>query len=248
MRALAGLDVEIEAGELLALLGPNGAGKSSLLRVLAGLVPATRGEVRLDGRGLDELGSRRRARTLAYVPQDLALVPEVTVETFVLGGRYAHLGAWSRPRREDRDAVERALAAADVGDLPDRLLPELSGGQRQRVLVARALAQEAEVLLVDEPTSSLDPEHQIGVFRLLADLAGRGRAVAVVTHDLNLASLFASRLVLLCEGQVRARGRADEVLRAEVLEPVYGPWLRFIRLPTAAGEERPLVLPWPGSP
>ena len=131
-----------------------------------------------------------------------------------------------------------------MADLADRPLPALSGGQRQRALVARALAQEARLLLVDEPTNALDPEHQLQVFDLIAGLADHGRAAVVVTHDLNLASQFATRVVLLDEGQKVADGPVGEVLVREVLEPVYGPNLRYASWSVPGGGERPVVLPW----
>jgi iron complex transport system ATP-binding protein len=157
----------------------------------------------------------------------------------VLGGRYAHFDFFRTPRPADREAVERALAEADASDWGERLLGELSGGERQRALIARALAQESAALLLDEPTASLDPEHQLKVMRLVRSLADRGRAVAVVTHDLNLASQYGDRLTLMHRGRIAAEGAARDVLCADVLEPVYGPGLHFGAFPNGA----PLVLP-----
>lgn len=241
-RAVDGVDLSVSEGELLVVLGPNGSGKSTLLRLLAGLLAAQAGEVRVDGRPVRAFGPRERARRLAVVPQALAALPDLSVESFVLAGRYAHMGRWSGARAEDRQAVRAALAAADVAELGPRPLAELSGGQRQGVLVARALAQEAPRLLVDEPTAALDLQHQLRVFELLARLAGEGRAVLVVTHDANLASQYASRVALLHAGRLRALGPPAEVLRPEVLEPVYGRQLHFGALP----DGRPFVLPWGG--
>jgi len=246
-RVLDGLDIELCSGELVAVLGPNGAGKSTLVRVLAGLAPPQAGRVELDGRDLGTLSPRERARAVALVPQELARIPQVRVDDFVLGGRYAHDVRWRRAHGNDRDVVQAALAACDVADLGARALDQLSGGQRQRVLVARALAQETGVVLVDEPTSSLDPEHQLGMFELLARLTCERRAVLVVTHDLNLASQFATRLDVVAGGRVAVRGSAHEVLRPDVLHPIYGERLAFGRLPGRDGRgERPFVLPWAG--
>lgn len=244
VEALRDCSLRAEPGQLLCVLGPNGAGKSTLLRCLAGLLAPAQGEVHLDGapvRGLDE---RARARRLAYVPQALERVPELLVEDFVLGGRYCHLGPWRKRGPQDRALVAEALTTADVAELADRPLTAVSGGQRQRVLVARALAQEAQVLLVDEPTASLDPEHQLGVMECLARLAREGRTVVVVTHDLNLASQFAAELLLLDQGRVCVQGAPKQVLRPEVLRPVYGERLWFGSMPGAG--ERPIVLPWSG--
>ena len=242
--ALDGVSGSVRPGELVSILGPNGAGKSTLLRVLDGLESPASGEVHLSGRALANFDHKSRARALAFVPQFLAHLPEVHVGDFVLGGRYAHLAGWGRRATTDRAAVDAALAACDATGLEGRLLTSLSGGQRQRVLIARALAQEAPVLLVDEPTSSLDPAHQLAIFELLAALAESGRAVLVVTHDLNLASQFSRRILLMKDGREVASGRPDEVLRPEVLRPVYGDGLVFGAHPDATGQLRPFVLSW----
>jgi iron complex transport system ATP-binding protein len=242
VRAIEGVDLALQDGELLVVVGPNGSGKSTLLRLFAGLLRPQRGQVQLDGGPLERLAPRERARRLAVVPQALAALPETTVESFVLAGRYARIDRWRGATPADREAVRAALAAADVADLGARAMPDLSGGQRQRVLVARALAQQAPRLLVDEPTAALDLHHQLRVFELLARLAQEGRAVLVVTHDANLASQFATRVALLHEGRLAALGSPAQVLRREVLEPVYGPHLHFGTLPDGA----PFVLPWMG--
>ncbi len=247
--ALDGIDLAAGAGELVCVLGPNGAGKSTLLRVLAGILLPTGGEVFVEGRPLAAYSAKERARSIALVPQALRAMPDVTVETFVGYGRYAHMGLFARHRPEDREAVRRALERADAADLARRPLTELSGGQRQRALIARALAQEARLLLIDEPTIALDPEHQVLAFEQIARLTCEGRAALVVTHDMNLASQFATRIVLLDEGQVAAEGSVSEVLRPERLEPVYGPNLAYGTLPAPDGRgTRPFVLPWLVSP
>jgi iron complex transport system ATP-binding protein len=241
--ALCGVDFELAAGELVFVIGPNGSGKSTLLRVLAGLLAPDVGEVRLEGRAIGELAPRERARRVALVPQYLPALPEVQAGDFVLGGRYARVGRWQAISADDRRSAQAALAACDATELACRALDELSGGQRQRVLVARAIAQEAPALLVDEPTSALDPEHQIQVLDLIARLRDEGRAAVVVTHDLNLASQYATRLVLLEEGRVAASGTCAEVLVRAVLEPVYGTRLFYGAWPEAGGAARPFVLP-----
>lgn len=233
----------VAPGELVSIIGPNGAGKSTLMRLLDGLEVPLSGTVQVGGGALASLDHRARARTIAFVPQFLDRLPSVHVEEFVLGGRYSHRSGWAHGA-QDREAVRRALADCDVQNLEGRLLSNLSGGQRQRVIVARALAQESPVLLVDEPTSSLDPGHQLAIFELLADLAARGRAVLVVTHDLNLASQFSKRILLLEEGRFVARGTPAEVLTPDILCPVYGPGLFFGDGPTNSGAPRPFVLSW----
>jgi iron complex transport system ATP-binding protein len=245
LRALDGVDVSLAEGELAVVIGPNGSGKSTLLKVLAGLLEPRSGNVALEGRALGAFSARERARRIAVVPQFLPALPEVRVEDFVLGGRYARLDRWKTIHASDRAAAALALEQCDAADLAQRSMAELSGGQRQRVLVARALAQGARVLLVDEPTNALDPEHQIAVFELVARTRAGTGAALVVTHDLNLASQYATRLVLLERGRVAAQGDVERVLQREVLEPVYGAHLYYGRWPQSARADsgRPFVLP-----
>jgi len=247
VRALAGVDFELAAGELVFVIGPNGSGKSTLLRVLAGILVPDAGVVRLSGAPLLDLAPRERARRIALVPQYLPALPEVAVADFVLSGRYARAGRWNALSIEDRRIADQALVDCDAQDIAGRGLDELSGGQRQRALVARAVAQEAPVLLVDEPTNALDPDHQIQVLDLVARLTCAGRAVVVVTHDLNLASQYATRLVLLDEGRVVAEGACERVMRREILEPVYGTRLFYGAWPEPGREPRPYVLPRRGN-
>ena len=243
-KAVDDASLSIEQGSIVCIIGPNGAGKSTLLKGMAGLLPMEDGAVSVDGAPVASLDPRVRARTLALVPQFLDAIPPLTVESFVMGGRYGHLDSWLRSDKTDHEAVQAALEAAHVSALGERLLGEVSGGQRQRVLIARALAQEAGYLLVDEPTSSLDPEHQLGVFGLLRDLAESGRGVCVVTHDLNLASQFADRVALMQDGDFVSTGSPDELFTPEVLEPVYGAHFRFASWDKGGDGERPVVLPW----
>ncbi|MCP3914471.1 MAG: ABC transporter ATP-binding protein [bacterium] len=246
LRAVDGVDFEADRGELVCIAGPNGAGKSTLLKLLAGLEKPSAGTVQLEGAPLARTRAKVRARKIALLPQTLTALPDVTVKRFVAYGRYAHQGVFTRATAEDGRAVARALEQADVADLGQRLLTELSSGQRQRALVARALAQEAELLLVDEPTNALDPEHQIAVFELLARLSCEGHAAVVVTHDLNLASQFATRVGLVAEGRKVADGVPGEVLVREVLEPVYGSKLAYGEMAADGGESRSFIVPWRG--
>jgi iron complex transport system ATP-binding protein len=242
LRALDGVDLALRPGDLTAVIGPNGSGKSTLVKLLGGLLEPTAGRVLLQGTPPRALPPRERARRVALVPQFLPALPDVAVRDFVSSGRYARIGRFASASAADRDAVERALRECDAADLEGRAMAELSGGQRQRVLVARALAQEAPVLLVDEPTSGLDPEHQIRVLELVASLSGE-RAALFVTHDLNLAGQYARSMILLDRGRVAAEGPVERVLRPEVLGPVYGEHLHYGRWPEGAVAGRPYVLP-----
>jgi iron complex transport system ATP-binding protein len=207
-------------GEINALWGPNGAGKSSALRALAGLLPS-RGELTLLGRDLRALSRRERAQQLAYVPQQSLLQTGITVRDVVLQGRYAHDPAWPG-RRQSVPAVERALSATAVAALADRSWNELSGGEKRRVLLARALATEAPVILLDEPTAALDIAHALRFLKLLRELARAGRCIVVVLHDLDQVSRYADRAVLLHEGRTIAAGATPEVVTAEFVREVYG--------------------------
>ena len=242
---LAGVDVDLAPGELLFLLGPNGAGKSTLLKVLCGALKPSAGQVLLDGRPIGDLGAMQVARSVAVVPQDLDGVSEVRVADFVLGGRYSHVTRWSGPGSGDQRAVQEALERTDTAEFSERLLGQLSGGQRRRVLIARALAQGASTLLLDEPTASLDPAYQVEVLLLVERLVSDGHGVLLVTHNLAWAGRFATRVMLLQEGSVVANGSPAEVLSKEVLEPVYGEHLWFAG---AQGGSAPLVVPWVGRP
>ncbi len=255
LRALDAVDLDLSAGEVVCVLGPNGSGKSTLLRALSGVLTATGGTIALEGRPVSGLGSRERARAIASVPQVLQALPDSDVAGFVLGGRYPYLGWWGKARDGDREAVRRALREADAEEWEHRRLGELSGGQCQRVLVARALAQEARLLLFDEPTAALDPEHQVLLFELFARLVHErtaesseagGRGALIATHELALAGRFADRILLLDGGRVVASGAPRDVLREDVLKPVYGPHLHYGSGPAEEGTEaRPLIVPWP---
>jgi iron complex transport system ATP-binding protein len=230
------------------LLGPNGAGKSTLLRLLAGVLVPGAGDVLLAGVPLRRSSRRALARRIAVLPQRLEVAFDAEVESLVGLGRTPHrspLGAWWGPRPADRAAVEAALQATDTARFRDRTFQELSGGEQQRVALALALAQEADVLLLDEPTSHLDPHQAQAVLDLVAALR-RERALTVVAvfHDLNLAALYAGRIVVLHQGTLLADGPPAEVLRAEVLDRAFGPCLRFVPHPDRG---LPQVLPR-GSP
>jgi iron complex transport system ATP-binding protein len=237
----AGFDLTIGAGEMVALTGPNGAGKSTLLRCLGGVLRPTAGRVTLDGAPLDALDRRALARRLAWVPQRGGVAEDFSVQAAVSLGRMPHLPRFGAPTRADRDAVDQALALTDLTPLRARRVGTLSGGERQRVAIARALAQEPEVLLLDEPTASLDPAHAQSILSLLAARHAAGLTVAVVLHDLNLAALYCTRLVLLAGGAVVADGAPADILTEARVRDVYGADLR--RLPHPDHPGVPQLLP-----
>ena len=216
---LAGVSLAARPGRVLALLGPNGCGKSTLLRTMAGLLPPLGGEVLLDGRR--DYSPRQAAQRVAYLPQSRT-APNITVRRLVLHGRFPYLSYPRRYGREDYEAVDRALAAADALDLADRPLPELSGGQRQKAYLAMALAQETEAILMDEPTTFLDIRHQLEVLALVRRLAEEGRGVVLVLHDLCLALTAAYEVAVLGEGRLLALGGPEAVYQSKVLERVMG--------------------------
>ncbi|MGH2385724.1 MAG: ABC transporter ATP-binding protein [Candidatus Limnocylindria bacterium] len=222
-QVLRGLDLVVEAGELVALLGANGSGKTTLLRAIAGTLRRDAGRVALFGRDLDEWSRVALARRVAVLPQSLILPDGFRVAELVEMGRAPHATHWFGASAEDAAAVERALADADALDLAERHGDELSGGERQRVLVAMALAQEPELLLLDEPTLHLDIAHQVSLLATVARLRGRrGLTVIAVLHDLNLAAAHASRIAVLGAGRIVADGEPASVLRADLVREVFG--------------------------
>ena len=214
----------VAAGELVGLIGPNGAGKTTLLRAVAALVPAT-GRVWLTGTALERLDARDVAQRAARVAQSASIDPSLglSVAEVVLGGRAPHLGRWQWETRHDRAVAAEALRRTTSDDLAERLVAELSGGERQRVFLARALAQEPRLLLLDEPTANLDLAHQLRVLGLVRELVREtGMAAIAAIHDVELAARFGDRLVLLADGRVVAEGPPAEVLTADRLAQVYG--------------------------
>jgi len=234
---------EIETGEWVALIGPNGAGKTSLLRAIAGLLRCD-GAISLEGVPLAELDRRRRAQRLALVPQEPRTPPWLTVAEYVLMGRTPYLRPLASEGEADRDAAARALSRLDLDDLAERTLGTLSGGERQRVVVARALAQEASIVLLDEPTASLDIGHQQQALDLLDALrATEGLTLVAAMHDLTLAAQYADRVLLLDAGRMVADGAPAAVLTEEALAEHYGARVRVVTL-----DDGVAVLPARGAP
>ncbi|MCI4350094.1 MAG: ABC transporter ATP-binding protein [Thermoplasmata archaeon] len=221
--ALRGLSLRVEAGEVLALTGPNGSGKTTLLKSVLGLVTPERGTIRVGGTDVGGLARRERARRIAWVPQSEAPMDNVPLLEYVLYGRHPHIGGFERENAYDAVRVRDALAAVDLTDRADAGILELSGGERQRALLARALAQDTPILLLDEPTSSLDIGHQLDLLdRIRALSRGEGRTVVTAMHDLNLAARYADRIAVLDHGRLVALGPPSAVLSPTLLRDVWG--------------------------
>lgn len=239
---LRDVSLSIQAGEIVSLLGPNGSGKSTLLKALIGLLPSQRGDIALWGSELRSLSSRHIARRLAFVAQGAQAPVGFTVEELVAQGRFPHRDAFflMRPDRH-RQAVERALARTGLAPLRHRPVTQLSGGERQRVWLAMAIAQEPQVLLLDEPMTYLDITHQLDILELVGQLnRDRGVTVFMALHDLNLAARFSQRVIVLSEGSIAAHGPPQQVLTPELCAEVFGVSMRFARVP---GISAPILYP-----
>jgi iron complex transport system ATP-binding protein len=222
--AVAGVSLQLNPREVTAIIGPNGAGKSTLLRAFNGALKPTAGKILLDGLPLGSYGRRAISRRIAAVAQEADLRFPVTVLEFVLGGRYAwaSTGAWGWETTRDIEIAEAVLGETELQELSARLLNELSGGERQRAVLARALATEAAILLLDEPTANLDLGHQAAILGLVRGRCDeRGASAVVVTHDINLAAEFADRLLLVKDGLPLALGAPQEVLTRQLLRQVF---------------------------
>lgn len=237
-RVLDGIRLTVEPGGWLAVIGPNGSGKSTLLRCVLGLHPYE-GQIRVDDVPTGAMRRRERARALAYAPQ-LPVLPEgVSTRDYVLLGRTPHRALLSAPRADDRTIVADVMDRLEIGGLADRMLHTLSGGEQQRAVLARALAQQPRVLLLDEPTAALDLGHAQQVLDLVDDLRRQdGLTVLSTLHDLTLAGQYADRLALLSAGRVAAEGAPDEVLTTASLRTHYGARAEVVR-----GPDGPAVLP-----
>ncbi|MGY1616271.1 ABC transporter ATP-binding protein [Geodermatophilus sp. SYSU D00691] len=235
------LDLVVPAGEITAIVGANACGKSTLLRSMSRLLAPRTGQVLLDGRSVHRMPAKELARALGLLPQSPIAPEGITVADLVGRGRNPHQGIFTRWRQEDDAAVAAALEATQTTALADRAVDELSGGQRQRVWIAMALAQQTDLLLLDEPTTFLDVAHQIEVLDLLTDLnRTRGTTIVMVLHDLNLAARYADHLVALADGRIHAAGTPAEVLTEQTVRAVFGLDSRVVVDPTSG---KPLMLP-----
>ncbi|MFD4130236.1 ABC transporter ATP-binding protein [Streptomyces globisporus] len=235
------LDLAVPPGRITVIVGANACGKSTLLRSMSRLLAPRAGRVVLDGKEVHRLPAKELARTLGLLPQSPVAPEGITVSDLVGRGRHPHQGIFSRWNEQDDAAVAAALEATHTEPLAERAVDELSGGQRQRVWIAMALAQQTDLLLLDEPTTFLDASHQIEVLDLLTDLnRSRGTTIVMVLHDLNLAARYADHLIALADGGLHASGTPSEVLTEETVRAVFDLDSRIIEDPVSG---RPLMLP-----
>jgi iron complex transport system ATP-binding protein len=221
-RVGTGIDLTLGEGEALCLLGPNGCGKSTLFKTLLGLIPALGGRVELDGEDMTQRARADIARRIAYVPQAQAAAFPFSVREMVLMGRAARLGLLASPSRADHEIADAALARLGIAHLATRIFTEISGGERQMALIARALTQEANIVVMDEPTASLDFGNQVRVLEQIRALSTSGHSVIFATHDPDHAFLCADRVALMHEGHMLALGAPEETITAERLKTIYG--------------------------
>jgi iron complex transport system ATP-binding protein len=220
---LRDLTFQVEAGKFFIIIGPNGSGKTTLLRAMAGLLKIATGSISIFERSLADYSRRELARVVAVVPQQIPVDFPFRVAETVLMGRSPHLGLAALERKEDFTLADEAMQFTDIAHLADRRLDQLSGGERQRVVIARALCQQPQIVLLDEPTAALDPAHQMKIMDLMERLRQeRNTTVIMVSHDLNLAAMYGKQMLLLKEGGIESLGTPHEVLNRELLERIYG--------------------------
>lgn len=234
------LDLETPSGQITALIGPNGCGKSTLLRGLARLLKPKVGSVLLNGHAIQTIPTKQLAKELGILPQAPVAPEGITVRELVAQGRYPHQDWFQQWSHADEDALQKALTLTTLTSLADRAVDTLSGGQRQRAWIAMALAQETDILLLDEPTTYLDLAHQLEVLELLVKLNQEGKTIIMVLHDLNHAAHYADHLIVLADGRMIAQGSSHEVITEEIIRDVFGVESQVMAHPATG---KPLCLP-----
>ena len=247
-RLLDSVDLRAESGQFVGLIGPNGAGKTTLLRSISNVLRYDEGSVRLLGEDLDNLPAREVAEILALVPQIAPYTQGFTAFELVLMGRYPRMGRFQVEGKEDDRIANQAMRLTETEPFATRTLETLSGGERQRVFLARAIAQQPRVLLLDEPTSNLDVLHQLKILTLVRQLVDDGLTAVAAIHDLNMAARFCDRLILLADGCVRSEGTPQEVLTPETIESVFGVEAAVYREPATGALAISLIAPADGAP
>lgn len=218
---IKGLSFSVQSGEFLGILGPNGAGKTTLLRAITGVLKHSSGKIYYQEKELLKIPVRKVAREIAVLPQILEISFSFSVEEFIRMGRFPHRGRLEGFRKEDEIAVEKAMEMTGILNLKSKSVNQLSGGERQRVLLAQALAQEPQLILLDEPTAHLDIKHQVEILDLLCELNKKGLTIVATLHDLNLAAEYCKRLIMLNEGVIAADGTNEKIIDYKLIEEVY---------------------------
>lgn len=236
---LDNIGLTLRPGQCVSLVGPNGSGKTTLMLALLGLLPPHAGAVQLDGRDIRRYSARARGRFASYVPQIVDSVPAFSVYEVVAGGRYPHVAALASLCASDRRAVDAALSQCGLNELADRSILAVSGGERQKTLIAAAMAQDPQLMFLDEPSTALDPAYQLELVGILKRWCATGRGLLLISHDLQLPAALGGRVIALREGQVVADGSAADVLSVDTLSEVYG--ARFGVAVTPEGQQ--IVLP-----
>jgi iron complex transport system ATP-binding protein len=231
--------LSLHGGECVSLVGPNGSGKTTLLLALLGLLPPACGTIRLNGRELRAIPPRERGRFAAYVPQVLERAPAFRVYDVVAGGRFPHVGPMGPLSIADRAVIQNALSRCGLADLAERPFNAISGGERQKTLIAAAIAQEPQVMFLDEPNTALDPAYQRELVDILRDWHARGRGLLLISHDLQLPAALGGRVIALRQGRIAADGPAGDVLAPKVLDSVYGTEFAVV----TAADGRRFILP-----
>lgn len=235
------LSITIEPGKITSIVGANACGKSTLLKTIARLITPSAGQVLLDGKSVHHVPTKTLARTLGLLPQSPIAPEGITVGDLISRGRHPHHGLMSRWSKKDDEAITQALDVTKITDLIDREVDELSGGQRQRVWIAMALAQETDILLLDEPTTFLDVTHQIEVLDLLVDLnLKKGITIVMVLHDLNLAARYSDYILAIRKGKVHSHGVPDKILSKEMIKDVFGLNSHLVNDPVT---QKPMMIP-----
>lgn len=231
----------LPAGRILVLIGPNGSGKTTLIRALSGVLPVVEGDLHVNGTNLFSANQLERARLVAVVPQSTAIPPAFSVDEVVMMGRTPYINWLGSTSQKDSEIVEKAMAMTDTTQFRGRLCGELSAGERQRIILARALAQDTPVLLMDEPTSHLDLRYQIEFLELAVALAcDQAKTVLIALHDLNLAARFGDEVLAMKDGTTAAQGKTDEILKADIIENIYGLAVEVFKSPDGS---QTVVLP-----
>jgi iron complex transport system ATP-binding protein len=226
------VDLEFPKGEFCALLGPNGAGKTTLLKTIVGYLPYTSGDILIKKRSLQKWSKRELSRNVALISQEFSLQFDYTVEELVLMGRFPYLGYWQNYSDKDRQIVAEILAKLDLSNYASKLYSQLSGGEKKRVSIARALAQQTDIMLLDEAFTQLDINHQIEIMHILSQINKQdGKLILLISHNINLASEYCERIVLLKQGRVLADGKPAEIINQENLQRLYNARLQVIQNP-----------------